>query len=197
MTDGGVVADEDEAKAKKTGWGTLGHQWITAIAALITALTGAGFFVGRASAPSTSPAPPTATVTVTAGSVNHPAAPAATTKSQAPADPAVYSSGPVTFGTVNLDLNPPATADQSDITSIGVGDLQTAGGTRLRNWVDHGLPGRDDCHTLAAADGGAELGSLHAGSIVCGLTAQGRPFRLTVKVASADGLVTDAVVWNN
>ncbi|QRP46446.1 hypothetical protein [Amycolatopsis sp. FDAARGOS 1241] len=160
-------------------------------------MTGAGFFVGRASAPGSSPAPPTATVTVTAGGENHPAARAATTESQPPADPAVGSSGQVTFGTVNLDRNPPATADQSDLRSIDVGDLHTAGGTRLRNWVDHGLPGRDDCQTLAGADGSTELPFLHEGSIVCGNTAKGRPFRLTVKVASADCLVTDAVAWNN
>ncbi|MEQ0559202.1 hypothetical protein ABJI51_08990 [Amycolatopsis sp. NEAU-NG30] len=35
---------------KKSGWGELGHKWITAIAALVTALAGAGFFIGRTSA---------------------------------------------------------------------------------------------------------------------------------------------------
>ncbi|WIX81154.1 hypothetical protein QRX50_10520 [Amycolatopsis carbonis] len=93
----------------------LGHQWITAIAALVTALTGAGFFVGRASVPSTPAQPAPATVTVTA------AAPGDTPvsggrvqpTSQPPAGqvPGSYFTGPVTFGSINLDLNPPAEGD--------------------------------------------------------------------------------------
>ncbi|WIX81155.1 hypothetical protein QRX50_10525 [Amycolatopsis carbonis] len=66
----------------------------------------------------------------------------------------------------------------------------------MRIWVDNGVPGRDDCSRLVAADGTNQLDSLHAGSIVCGITPKGRPFRLTVKVSAASDLVTDAVVWN-
>lgn len=194
QANGGAVADEGEAK--KTGWGTLGHQWITAIAALVTALTGAGFFVGRASAPSTpaQPAPVTATVTVTAGapvSNGH-----ASPRSSPSNAPDAYFTGPVTFGSINLDLNPPAEGDENDIADHFGSDLFTTGESRMRVWVDDGVPGRDDCSRLAAADGTNQLDSLHAGSIVCGITAKGRPFRLTVKVSAASDLVTDAVVWN-
>jgi hypothetical protein len=195
----GGMAGEDEPK--KTGWGTLGHQWITAIAALVTALTGAGFFVGRASAPNTEPssAPAaTTTVTVTAAGAQggSPAPHVPTETSKPPADPDVYYSGPITSGRANLDLNPPATADNGDIEILDPGELYNTGGSVLKVWADSGIPNRDDCKTLALTDGGAEVSSLHAGSIVCGVTAKGRPFRLSVKIAGDNGTVTDAVVWN-
>ncbi|MEV4599495.1 hypothetical protein AB0K15_19045 [Amycolatopsis sp. NPDC049253] len=188
----------DEGEAKKTGWGTLGHQWITAIAALVTALTGAGFFVGRASAPNAtpSPSPVTTTVTVTAmGSGDgRPAAPVTTAK-QSTSDPSVYYAGAVTFGDINLDLNPPASAGESDI--LAAGDyLQATGGNLMRVWADSGNPGRDDCTTLAQSASDINVFSLHAGSIVCGLTAKNRPFRINVKVVTARGIVSDVVVWN-
>jgi hypothetical protein len=46
--------EPSKGKKDKKGIGELGPVWITAIAALITALTGAGFFVGRSTAPAPS-----------------------------------------------------------------------------------------------------------------------------------------------
>ncbi|WP_326566934.1 hypothetical protein VSH64_34505 [Amycolatopsis rhabdoformis] len=198
MADEGSASETKKDEAKKPGWGTLGHQWITAIAALVTALTGAGFFVGRASAPNppAQPAPATVTVTATASGGDAPAPPGSAPSKAANPGAGVYSSGAVTFGSINLDLNPPAEADENDIEDHFGSDLFTIGGSRLRVWADAGVPGRDDCRRLATADGTNQLDSLHAGSVVCGITAKGRPFRLTVKVAASDGLVTDAVVWD-
>lgn len=55
---------ESDDRQSRRGWrqlGELGPAWITAIAALIAALTGVGFFAGRTTAPSTNTAPRTST----------------------------------------------------------------------------------------------------------------------------------------
>ena len=52
--------------------GELGPAWITAIAALIVALTSAGFFAGRASAPAKETAAPASTPAVTSGAPQTP-----------------------------------------------------------------------------------------------------------------------------
>jgi hypothetical protein len=139
----------------------------------------------------------TTTVTVTAAAAGgDAAAPTGSSPSKASAGVGVYFSGPVTFGSIDLDLNPPAETDENDLVDHFGADLSTIGDSKLRVWADPDTPGRDDCGKLASADGTFQLSSLHAGSIVCGITAKGRPFRLTVKVAAGSDLVTDAVVWN-
>jgi hypothetical protein len=192
------VSDQSGA-GKKTGWGALGHQWITAIAALITALTGAGFFIGRASAPNggvAQPAPVTTTVTVQS-SVGGSVSPASSSKAQQPADPDAYYSGQFTWGDANLDLIPPAPVDQGDIAKVPAEDaLLTSGGSRLKVWADSGTPGRDQCRTTALSQGSSDVEKLHPGSVVCGVTALGRPFRLTVSIAGDNGIITDVLVWN-
>ncbi|MDT8910783.1 hypothetical protein [Amycolatopsis sp. PS_44_ISF1] len=189
---------EQGGTGKKAGWGALGHQWITAIAALITALTGAGFFIGRASVPSggVQPAPVTTTVTVRAPSGDGPVALPSSSKVQPDADPNVYYSGPFTWGTANMDLSPPAATGSGDIQAIGADDLYTTGGSVLKVWADSGTPGKDDCKNLALSEGTSEASKLHPGSLVCGVTVKGRPFRLTVSVAGSNGIITDVTVWN-
>ncbi|MEV6896182.1 hypothetical protein [Amycolatopsis sp. NPDC051372] len=185
---------------EREGFWSLGHKWITAIAALITALATAGIIVGVNSGSSDKsgnalPAPtqPASQAPAAPGSTAASSAPPAS--SNAPADPAVYYAGPVTWGQVNLDLTPPAYSSTNDIMGSGP-DLYNSGHVKIDIWADRGEPGRNDCETLALTTGGAEVDSLHAGSIVCGITEKGRPFRLNVKVASSNGIVTDAVVWN-
>lgn len=97
--------------------GELGPAWISALAALIVALTGAGFFAGRVTG---QPAPgPTATITV-------PASPRASTGASSPPASAVGKD----LGSYTIDLAGnygvplgPAKPTQSQYSPEGIGDL--------------------------------------------------------------------------
>lgn len=81
------MSDSDHNQQPRRGWarlGELGPAWITAIAALIVALTSAGFFAGRATSEPTVAAKPAKTLSAKHGSAS----------SSAPAVPGQGSSQP-------------------------------------------------------------------------------------------------------
>ncbi|MEV6873891.1 hypothetical protein [Amycolatopsis sp. NPDC051128] len=191
---------DDSQSPKKSGWGELGHKWITAIAALVTALAGAGFFIGRSSAPEAKSSASTtftaapATVTVTAPE----AGPADNTASKtAPVNPdkAVYWSGELEWGKFNLDLAPPIYTDGEYIMDLGGSELlYVTGKATVTVWKKSGQPGKDDCASAVDADGSNQT-YVAKGNQVCGRTAEGRIFLLNVTSAGSP-LRTQATVWN-
>ncbi|WP_410595831.1 hypothetical protein [Amycolatopsis sp. lyj-23] len=181
-----------EGQPKKSGWGELGHKWITAIAALVTALTGAGFFIGRSSAPDARPVAP-ATVTVTAPGAAPPAGTGTTGAVPVNADPAVYWSGELEWGKFNLDLNPPNYTDGEYTQALG--DLfYVDGKAQLASWKKGGSPGKADCASAVDADGFNQT-RFTKDNHICGRTAEGRIFRLDV-TSTGNTVRTQVIVWN-
>ncbi|MFE0024791.1 hypothetical protein [Amycolatopsis sp. NPDC059021] len=171
------------AQQGKSGWSEVGPKWITAIAGLITALAGAGFFVGRASATDPKPAPvmTTATVTVTAPALAP--APQGSTAAQAPTNHSVYFEGDLEFGEYNLDYRTPRpVAEQSIARYVTTNWLHVSGGkTRLVEWKTDSVPDKNQCGALVDEKGTNEANGLVATSRVCGRTDEGRIFRIDLK----------------
>ncbi|MGW3961988.1 hypothetical protein ACWED2_19345 [Amycolatopsis sp. NPDC005003] len=190
------MSDQSEPP-KKSGWGELGHKWITAIAALVTALTGAGFIAGRTSAPEAKSAGPATPVTVTVTAPRDVPAADGSTAGSAPAnpDPAAYWSGELEWGKFNFDLNPPIYTDGEYIQDLGGDLLYVTGKARLAVWKKSGQPGKAECASAVDADG-SNQSYYEKGNRICGRTAEGRVFRLDV-TSSGNTLRTQATVWNN
>lgn len=194
-----MLSDNDET-AKKSGWGQLGHQWITAIAALVTALAGAGFFIGWNSAPEAKPTPATTatpapmTVTVTASQDVRPVGSATSSAPPANTDKAIYWSGELTWGKLNLDINPPNYTDGEYITGISGDYLYSYGKAVVAAWKKGERPGKDTCGSAVDTDGSGQV-RVAKGNQVCGRTAEGRIFLLDV-TSIGNALRTQATVWN-
>ncbi|MFD5247648.1 hypothetical protein ACFWIW_24135 [Amycolatopsis sp. NPDC058340] len=194
---------EDEESGKKSGWGELGHKWITAIAALVTALAGAGFFIGRESAPKTEAAPPataaSATVTVTqvmTGQVPVTANQSAPT-SPASSEPGVYfSSDEFEWGRFNLDFKTPRYLADKYIYPLGNGFTTQGEAARLAEWQTDSLPSKDECTSAVAERGQSFTGSLVSSSHVCGKTAEGRVFRIDVIAVGNGTIRSKVIVWD-
>lgn len=190
---------EGNEPPKKTGWGELGHKWITAIAALLTALAGAGFFLGRSSAPEAKPsAPATATaipvtVTVTAGPAAHTSETTTSSPGSARLDDETYWSGELEWGKFNFDINPPNYTDGEYIQYLGDGYLYVTGNAKLTAWKRSGQPGKNDCSSAVDTDGSNQT-RVTKDNRVCGRSAEGRIFLLTV-TSTGNTLRTQVTVW--
>lgn len=187
-----------EGQSKK-GIGELGPVWITAISTLIVALTGAGFFWGRASAPETRPSSATQTVTVTVATAKagSPAQQPGQESSRAPsatADPTVAWSGELVWGSYNLDFNPPRQVPGKSFQNLS-GSLYTTSAGTLVDWQIDSVPGKDDCATAIAERGTNQTHTLVSDSHVCGRTAEGRFFRIDVLAAGTGEVRSNVVVW--
>ncbi|WP_197319741.1 hypothetical protein [Saccharomonospora sp. NB11] len=187
----------DNAKAK-SGWGELGPKWITAIATLITALAGAGFFLGRSTAPERGGPDPDAehatTVTVTVPDRDE----RVTGGPNPPKQGDVRWKGELTFpndGTgFNFDLVPPNfTAGR--FVEIWLDALQVHGdAATVTVWKSGGVPDEEACAVAVEEDGGTRISTVVKDNQVCGRTYEGRIFRMTI--LSTDGPVrADVVVW--
>ncbi|TLW93175.1 hypothetical protein FFT09_07070 [Saccharomonospora piscinae] len=190
-----------EDAPQKTGWGELGHKWITAIAGLITALAGAGFFLGRSTAPETpsSPdanaaAPVTVTVTVPAG--NDPGTEASTAPVDTDSD--LRWEGKLNwngYGTgYNLDLVPPTYTDGRYLSGTLTGLESYGDAAQIAVWKSGSFPGRADCAEAVDTEGTDHISTLEEGNQVCGRTYEGRVFRLEVIAAGSD-FKAEGVVW--
>ncbi|GLY36002.1 hypothetical protein Amsp01_020260 [Amycolatopsis sp. NBRC 101858] len=184
---------DDIQSPKKSGWGELGHKWITAIAALVTALAGAGFFIGRNSAQEAKPSAP-ATVTVTASPGVRPADNATSSSTPASPDPAIYWSGELEWGKFNFDINPPNYTDGEYIQYLGSELLYVNGKARVTAWKKGGQPGKADCVSAIDADGSNQT-YVAKDNLICGQTAEGRIFLLSATSAGTT-LRTQVTVWN-
>jgi hypothetical protein len=173
----------------------LGPQWITAIAVLITALVGAGFFTGRATAPAGSAKPaPTITITVTAS----PATPSTSSTPSA----AVYYHGLVGIGQNgrDFDSNPPGPGSPEAVFFYGYTnryDLNTISSTGgFAVWMQGGTPTASDCKTWATTHLTSDVSNVVAGMQICFKTDQGRYGLLRVKPGTTGyELNALATVW--
>jgi hypothetical protein len=186
---------------ERKGIRELGPAWITAIAALIGALTTAGFIAGRTTSPATQSAPVTTSPT-TAQTVS---APQSTTSSAPPVrEPGVYWSGDLTLGATmssmqkySLDFNPPRYVDGRNMElSASSPALSMNGGGQLTEWQTDSTPGKPQCVTLTKNQGSSQTGRLVVGSYVCGKTIEGRPFRLHVARIEEFRMDIETTVWN-
>ncbi|MBV8934018.1 MAG: hypothetical protein JOZ47_22770 [Kutzneria sp.] len=179
-----------QGQQRKKGLGELGPTWITAISGLIVALTGAGFFVGRVSAPNAS-APPTTVSTVYSSAPNS----GATTTTAGQPDPAVYSQGELTWGSFNLDFRTPRYVAENNLQAL-VKTFYANGDTKVFEWQSDSVPGREECASAVAAKGENQTGTLVRGSRICGRTSEGRTFRIDVLDVGDSGIRRQVVVWN-
>lgn len=184
MSDGGQ---------RKPSFREFGPAWITAISALIVALTGAGFFAGRASAPQGT-APPAQTVTKTVVSTvparDDPASEAAGS------DDGTYFAGNLTWGEFNLDQREPKRVGSKYITSHGTVLYAYDDSAELAVWETDSVPSKDECANVVATDGSNQTAALVAGNRVCGQTAEGRVFRIEILGVGGSGIRSKTTVWH-
>ena len=181
----------------RSGISQLGPPWITAIAVLITALVGAGFFTGRATAPAGSVKPaPNITITVTAS----PATPSTSSTPSA----VVYYHGSVGIGQNGLDFDskPPGPGPGSAVFLYGDQNqyiLTTGSATGgFAVWPPQGgTPTASECKTLTTTHLTTEVDNVVNGMQICFRTDQGRIGLLRVKPGTtAYELNAIATVWD-
>lgn len=191
----------ESASQHKKGIGELGPVWITAISGFIVALTGAGFFVGRTSAPESKSATATQTVTVTvpAGVPAQTGSPSTGAAQSGAPEPGVHWSGELTWGSYNLDFKPPRYLSGKSIVIVGEhldADPDTA---QLAEWQTDSVPGREQCAAVVRERGTPETGNLVKGSHVCGRTTEGRIFRVDVlsveSGALSSSIRSEVTIW--
>lgn len=194
--------DETEESRRRSGWGELGHKWITAIAALITALAGAGFFIGRSTAPedSASASKPehtvTTTVTVQADQQEENAGTGATQGTSANSEEEKWAgklewSG--VFTGYNLDLVPPTYTEGRYLNGF-YDSLESYGDAAdLVVWKSGSTPGKAEC-AAAVTEEGSDQVSVVKGNQVCGQTFDGSVFRLEI-LSSGSEIKANAVIW--
>jgi hypothetical protein len=181
----------DKEEPQRRGWariGELGPAWISAIAAVILALAGAGFFAGRATTPT--PAP-TETVTVTAGQ---------TPPSSSSGTSSVYWTGPVGFSLtsglgLDFDTKPPS-YDQTTIVYEG-NALQATANAQLSRWTQSSTPSASQCQLWVTTHPNTQIILPASGMQICIKTDQGRYGLLHIDSASTDQLQVTATIWNS
>lgn len=182
-----------DAGQRKQGFRELGPVWITAISGLIVALTGAGFFAGRATAPTAAPQPSTPPG---ASTVVQQAAPASSVApSSRVSDPPVFWSGELDWGSYDLDFNPPRTVGGRSIQDLMSTFYVDGTGPVVTEWQTDSIPSENDCDSAAVSRGTNQTTGLSAGEYICGRTAEGRVFRVNVISAGDSGIRSQTVVW--
>ncbi|MEQ0559203.1 hypothetical protein ABJI51_08995 [Amycolatopsis sp. NEAU-NG30] len=106
----------------------------------------------------------------------------------------VYWHDSLEWGKFNLDQKPPNYTDGEYIENLGSDLLYVNGKARLAAWKKSGQPGKDDCTAAVDADGSNQT-YVARGNYVCGRTAEGRTFLLTV-LSTGNTLRTDTTIWN-
>jgi hypothetical protein len=203
-----VAGDEPEAGAQR---GEHRGAWIAAGAAVAAALIGAvGAIVaaqagdgGDTGPPPASSAPPAAErpEEATPGGEDDAGPEEGTSESSAP-EPAVQWRGDVVFDGSGKDFDalPPREAVGSNDFGTGgttIVELHVLGGSLLSTWDEEGTPGYADCAESATAEG-VSTHPLEVGTILCGLTEEGRVARFTVvRFPDRNGpyAAFEAVVW--
>ncbi|SDC86042.1 hypothetical protein [Actinokineospora iranica] len=187
---------------QRKGFSELGPVWISAIAALLVAMTGAGFFVGKASETQAKPT----TVTVTASAAPAPPSasgaaaattPPTTTTSAKTTEPGVRFSGELVWGKFSLDFTEPRPLNNAQISGLSGNNLYSDGGGSVVEWKTDSTPTKDECARVAKANGSNQANGLVKGSRVCGLTPEGRVFRIDVEAVGSGGIVSQVTVWEN
>ncbi|MEY7974475.1 hypothetical protein AB8O38_21015 [Saccharomonospora xinjiangensis] len=200
--------DDTEESRRRSGWGELGHKWITAIAALITALAGAGFFIGRSTAPedSASASKPEHTVTATVTMrADQPGTNAGATTTKGTTDTtdtttdaaAEKWAGKLEWSSslsgYNLDIVPPTYTEGRYLTGY-FGLLESYGDAAdLVVWKSGSTPGKAEC-AAAVTEEGSDQVSVVKGNQVCGQTFDGSVFRLEI-LSSGSEIKANAVIW--
>lgn len=177
-----------------------GPNWISAIAALVTALGLGGVvthLAGSDGSSGGSASTPTATTTVTVTATVDPSD--GTTPSDVANDAGtdgVRWSGEVTLGKLNFDFSPPKVAPantvgwlQSDMMSV-----DDSSEVLIAAWLSDSAPTKEECDTTVVESGDRVVQDLTQGLYVCGKTAEGRIFRLET-LATGNAIKVDATVW--
>ncbi|WP_407563891.1 hypothetical protein [Streptomyces sp. 184] len=203
-----MTGEEPETGARR---GEHRGAWIGAGAAVVTALIGAAGVIvaaqtgdgGATGTPPASSAPPSAErPEETPAGVEEDAGPAEGTPESSAAGASVQWRGDVVFDGSGKDFDAPPPRDAVGSNDFGTGgteivELHVLGGSMLSTWDEEGTPGYADCAESAAA-GGVGTHPLEAGTVLCGLTEEGRVVRFTV-VEFPDQYgpyaAFDAVVW--
>lgn len=211
-----MVEDSNPASPKSvlSTLGDLGPKWITSIAGFIVALTGAGFFVGHATATQVATPQPTITIiktvlaqaTTTATSSSS-ASPGATGTTGATAAPGVANAANGTqLGAYTIDLSwgysvPLTTAKpgQAQFTTTDVGDVNLGNyaisplnGDKVVTLPGGTKPSYQACSNASTFVNG--LG-VTAGASGCVVEASGKLAGVYVDSQQSTGLVLDVTVW--
>lgn len=214
MSDYGRSPQQQTKKSGMARFAELGPAWIGALATLLVALTGVGFFAGRVTTQATPQPTVTSTVTVTAapvtgasGSQSPGASSGATATS---ANGAVL--GSYTFTLPQYDSAPLGTTapDQAQIlsgtgqdviwnTGAGSSPLETGGGDKLLNLPSGSTPTYQACSTDTLSSG--EVVNPNAGNAFCLIEATGKMAGVTITSANNSQspyyLVLHVVIWEN
>jgi hypothetical protein len=221
------MSDQDQSNqqpAKRRGMGRLaelGPAWISALASLLVALTGAGFFVGRVTATPQPEAQPTEIitkiVTVTATPVVTATASPSGSATPAPTSGASVAAGNgVLLGSYRFTLPQngsaplgPTAPTQAQIlsgtgkdvvwnTDLGGSPLSAGGGDQILSLPNGATPTYQACKadTLTSANE-----SYNAGTAYCIIEATGKMAGVTVETANVAQspyyLVLRVMVWEN
>lgn len=187
-----------QQKSKESGKGRLaelGPAWIGAIATLIIALTGAGFFAGRVSAPAKAAATPTLTVTKTVTA--SPVATAGGSANPTPTSgPAAASDNGTLLGSYSFQLTNgssaplgPTAPTQSQITAGGNYDLSLNGeiyvgaNEKIVSLPNGSTPTYSACTTSTLFEGSP---SVVQGTAFCILETAGRVAGVTIAAIGND-----------
>jgi len=215
MSDYDRSPQQEPKKSGMTRFAELGPAWIGALATLVVALTGAGFFAGRATTQAT-PQPTktvTNTVTVTATPVTGPSGPPTSEASSGSTPTSANGTvlGSYTFTLPQYDSAPLGTTapDQAQIlsgtgqdviwnTGAGGSPLQTGGGDKMLNLPSGSTPTYQACTTDTLSSGES---SPNAGTAFCLIEATGKMAGVTIASANNSQspyfLVLHVVIWEN
>src|ERR1700733_10068495 len=170
MSDYGRSPQQETKKSGTSRFAELGPAWIGALATLIVALTGAGFFAGRATSQATPQPTKTVRSTVTVTATPVAAASAASTPGASSGSTATSANGTVlgsyTFTLPQYDSAPLGTTapDQAQIlsgtgqdvvwnTGAGGSPLETGGGDKMLNLPSGSTPTYQACTTDTLSSG--------------------------------------------
>ncbi len=222
MSDYGRSPQQETKKSGTARLAELGPAWIGALAALLVALTGAGFFAGRVT---TQPAPqptvtstatvtatPTVTVTATpvAGASGSQTSEASSGSISTTANGTALAS--YTFTLPQYDSAPLGTTapDQAQVlsgtgqdvvwnTGAGGSPLETGGGDKLLNLPSGSTPTYQTCTTDTLSSG--EVVNPTSGNAFCLIEATGKMAGVTITSANNSQspyyLVLHVVIWEN
>ncbi len=186
--------------------GELGPAWISAIAAVIVALTGAGFFAGRVSAPASPAAQPTKIITKTVPAAP-PVSPAASAASASPSGAGATAGNGTLLGSYSFQLTNgysaplgPTAPTQAQIASGGTYDISYNGGIypgtneKMVSLPNGSTPTYSACTTGTVFEDSA---SLTQGTAFCIIETSGRVAGVSIASIGSSSLyvVLKATVW--
>ena len=186
--------------------GVLGPAWLSAIAAVIVALTGAGFFAGRVSAPASPAAQPTKIITKT-GPAAPPVSPEASAASASPSGAGSTAGNGTLLGSYSFQLTNsysaplgPTAPTQSQIVSGGTydisynGDIYPGTNEKMVSLPNGSTPTYSACTTGTVFEDSAPLTQ---GTTLCIIETSGRVAGVTITSigSSSQYVVLKATLW--